>query len=86
VERVRYLIRVSSSVRIARSRMSGVARSESWVKHEHKVRVDMKREAYLALVEDVDGRPSAAEDLRVILVDGALAVADGGDVLDHHLQ
>jgi hypothetical protein len=45
-----------------------------------------EREAYLALVEDVDGRPSAAEDLRVILVDSALAVADGGDVLDHHLE
>jgi hypothetical protein len=45
-----------------------------------------EREAYLALVEDVDSRPAAAEDLRVILVDGTLAIAYGGDVLDHHLQ
>ena len=37
---------------------------------------------YLALVEDVDGRAAAAEDLGVVLVDGALAVADGGHVLD----
>ncbi len=37
----------------------------------------------LALVEDVDGRAAAAEDLGVVLVDRALRVAHGGDVLDH---
>ncbi len=39
---------------------------------------------YLAFVEDVDGRPTAAEDLRVILVDSPLGVADGRNVLDNH--
>lgn len=37
---------------------------------------------YLALVEDADGRTTTAHDLGVILVDGALGVADGGNVLD----
>lgn len=38
--------------------------------------------AYLALVEDADGGTTTAHDLGVVLVDGALGVADGWHVLD----
>ena len=41
-----------------------------------------KNIAYLALVEDVDGRASTAEDLGVVLVDGALRVADSGHIFN----
>lgn len=44
---------------------------------------EKKRKTYLALVEDVYGRATAAENLGVVLVDRALGVAHGGDVLDH---
>jgi len=36
----------------------------------------------LALVEDVDGATASAEDLRVVLVDGALGVTNSGNILD----
>ena len=37
---------------------------------------------YLALVEDVDGRTTTAQDFRVVLIDGALGVTNRGDILD----
>lgn len=42
------------------------------------------KEGVLAHVEERDGLVTAAEDLGVVLVKGALVVADGGHVLDHN--
>jgi hypothetical protein len=39
---------------------------------------------YLAFVEDANSVTTTTEDLRVVLVDGALGVANGGDVLDNN--
>ena len=41
-------------------------------------------QTYLALVEDVDSRATAAENLRVVLVDSTLGVTNSRDVLDHN--
>jgi hypothetical protein len=40
-------------------------------------------ETDLAFVEDVDSGAAATENLRVVLVNGALGVADGRHILDH---
>ena len=37
---------------------------------------------YFALVEDVNGRPTTAEDLRVVLVDSTLGVTDSRNIFD----
>jgi len=42
----------------------------------------IKNNTNLALVEDVDSRTTTTEDLRVVLVDSALRVADSGYILD----
>ena len=36
----------------------------------------------LALIEDVDGRTTAAEDLRVVLIDRTFGIADSWDIFD----
>lgn len=70
-------------MRIAKSRIKGVARRES-CKTNKKRKRNRVRTTYLAFVENVDGGSATAEDLRVILVDGPLGVADGGNVLDNY--
>jgi len=38
--------------------------------------------SYLALVEDVDGRPATAEDLGIILIDSTLGITNGRNIFD----
>jgi hypothetical protein len=76
-----------SSVRRQRSRMSGVARSESWhslnmfyhiTKRQRETRGSKGEETY-------DGVASTHHDLRVVLVESTLVVTDSGHVLDDNL-
>lgn len=70
-------MRVISSARMARSMMSGVASSESCgVVSDLPPKTCAGRPPHLANVEERDGAATAHHDLRVVLVEGALAVAD----------